>query len=45
MPEDKKAGSIFLHPNPIPVYWGTFSVLSTDLMCMREFLKRVIFRT
>ena len=34
-------GSIFLHPKPIPVVWGSYSVLETDLLCMQEFIKRV----
>ncbi len=37
-----ETGSIFVHPNPIAVYWGEFSVLDADLKCLREFWRRRI---
>ena len=34
-------GSVFVHPNPVSVVWGAYSVLETDILCMQELIKKV----
>ena len=32
--------TIFLHPQPAEIYWGTYSLLNADLRCIEALLER-----